>query len=313
MLPVEWAVPLPPLGSATVTFGGFDTDEGQPLGGVDLAVSFGATRGRVRIEAAFASRLVDAVLRGAVGFSEVRVTGPAERGVLAGVLAPMFDRVGGSLHLGPLPACAAAVAPLVFRLDTVVASGWLRLTPPDGGWPVRIDDGATWRARAGRIPVAAQVEIAVTAVPAAALAGVDVGDAIVFDGVRAAPFGAEAPWRGRLRIGRHAADVAVDRAGTVSITGGFSPLQQEETMSASGSNVDATTVLGAATIEVVAEIGRVSLRGDEVLGLAPGAVLAVGRGRPAVSLRVGGEIWAEGEIVDIDGELGVRVTRLANR
>ena len=84
-------------------------------------------------------------------------------------------------------------------------------------------------------------------------------------------------------------------------------------MSASGSNTDATTVLAAASIEVVAELGRVSLRGDELLGLAPGAVLAIGMGRTGVALRVGGEIWAEGEIVDIDGELGVRVTRLANR
>jgi flagellar motor switch/type III secretory pathway protein FliN len=32
-----------------------------------------------------------------------------------------------------------------------------------------------------------------------------------------------------------------------------------------------------------------------------------------VSLRVGGEIWAEGEIVDVDGELGVRVIRIVNR
>ena len=312
-LPAQWSVGLPPLGSATVRFNGFDAEDGQRIGGVDLAVSFGAARGRVCIEAAFASRLVDAVLRGAVGFSEVRVTGPAERGLLAGVLAPLFDRVGGSLHLGPLPLPTAAVAPILFRLETVVASGWLRLTPPVGGWPLRADDVETWRVRAGRVPVAGHVEIAVTAVPADALARVAVGDGIVFDGMRVAAFTAGAPWSGRLRIGGHVADVTVDTAGKVSVTGGFSPLQQEENMSASGSNVDATTVLGAATIEVVAEIGRVSLRGDEVLGLAPGAVLAIGKGRPAVWLRVGGEIWAEGEIVDIDGELGVRVTRLANR
>jgi flagellar motor switch/type III secretory pathway protein FliN len=77
--------------------------------------------------------------------------------------------------------------------------------------------------------------------------------------------------------------------------------------------VDATTVLSAASIEVVAELGRVSLRGDELLGLAPGAVLALGGRRTGVALRVGGELWADGEIVDIDGELGVRITRLANR
>ena len=75
-------------------------------------------------------------------------------------------------------------------------------------------------------------------------------------------------------------------------------------MSVSESDTDATTVLAAASIEVVAELGRVTLRGDELLGLAPGAVLAVGAGRTTISLRVGGEVWADGEIVDIDGELG---------
>jgi flagellar motor switch/type III secretory pathway protein FliN len=127
-------------------------------------------------------------------------------------------------------------------------------------------------------------------------------------------FAADGSWKCRLRVGGHTADVSVDAAGKISIDGGFSPLQEEEAkMSASGSNTDATTVLAAASIEVVAELGRVSLRGDELLGLAPGAVLAMGTGRTGVSLRVGGEIWAEGEIVDIDGDLGIRVTRVANR
>jgi flagellar motor switch/type III secretory pathway protein FliN len=311
-LPATWPVVVPPLGTAKVKFAGFATDDDGQRSGVDLAVSFGASAGSLRVEAEFASRLVDAVLRGAIGFSEVRVAGPAERGVLAGVLAPLFDRVGGSVHLGPLPSRVRASAAILFRLETVIASGWLRLTAPPG-WPAHADRDDVWRARANRIPATGHVELAVASVPAAALARADVGDAIVFDGVRPASFGANASWNGRLRIGSHAADVTVDATGQLSITGGFLPSQQEESMSAAGSNTDTTTVLGAATIEVVAEIGRVSLRGDEVLGLAPGAVLAVGRGRPAVSLRVGGEIWAEGEIVDIDGELGVRLTRLANR
>ena len=42
-------------------------------------------------------------------------------------------------------------------------------------------------------------------------------------------------------------------------------------------------------------------------------MLALGAGRQNVSLCVGGEVWAEGEIVDVDGQLGVRVTRVARR
>ena len=76
---------------------------------------------------------------------------------------------------------------------------------------------------------------------------------------------------------------------------------------------DATAVLAAAPIEVVAELGRITLRGEQVMGLAPGTVLTLGGGRGSVSLRVGGEPWAEGEIVDVDGEFGVRVTRVHAR
>jgi len=294
-------------------FAGVTGDDVHAIAGVELPVSFGVARGRVSIEAPFASRLADAILRGEPVFTEARAAGPAESGVLAGVLAPVFDRIGGSLQLGPLPSHDGAPAAIAFWLETVVASGWLRLTVPPGAMRARDDARAVWRARAGRIPVPAHVELAATLVPAAALARVALGDAVVFDGTRRAAFAADAPWSARLRVGSHAANVTIEPAGTLSIAGGFSPLQQQEgTMSASDSNTDTTTVLAAATIEVVAEIGRIALRGDEVLGLVPGAVLAVGNGRTGVSLRVGGEIWADGEIVDIDGELGVRVTRLVN-
>ena len=75
--------------------------------------------------------------------------------------------------------------------------------------------------------------------------------------------------------------------------------------------VDTVAVLAAAPVEVVAEVGRLVLRGDELAGLGPGTVLTVGRmGASPVALRVGGEVWAEGELVDVEGELGVRVTTL---
>jgi flagellar motor switch/type III secretory pathway protein FliN len=185
--------------------------------------------------------------------------------------------------------------------------------PPAADLGERAGRGEVWRARARRVPVVGRIELAVTGVPAAALAGVAVGDAIVFDGQRSTAFSDAGSWNGRLCVGAHAAEVAVDAAGMLSVVGGFSPVKnQEGTMSDSGSNTDATTVLAAAAIEVVAELGRITLRGDELLGLAPGAVLAVGARRTSISLRVGGELWADGEIVDIDGDLGVRVTRLAN-
>jgi flagellar motor switch/type III secretory pathway protein FliN len=45
------------------------------------------------------------------------------------------------------------------------------------------------------------------------------------------------------------------------------------------------------------------------VALGPGAVPALGRaGAAPIVLRVGGEVWAEGELCDVDGALGVRVT-----
>lgn len=315
-LPGDWALDLPPLGSATMSFAGFDSDA-HPPEAVELPVSFAAGRGRVAVESAFAARLVDTVLGGAGTFSVARAASVAERGVLAGVLAPVFDAVGGSLELGRIvPRDAAAsrdTAWIVFRLETAVVSGWLRLAPPPGDAFARGRQTEIWRARAGRVPVVGRIEIAATGLPASAVARVVVGDAIVFDGTSASRFAPGAAWDARLRVGGHAVDVVVDDA-KLSIAGGFSPVPSEErNMSASGSNTDPTTVLAAASIEVVAELGRISLRGDELLGLAPGAVLALGTRSTNVVLRVGGEHWADGEIVDIDGELGVRVTRVANR
>jgi flagellar motor switch/type III secretory pathway protein FliN len=318
LVPESWIVELTPLGSARMIFAGYDSDR-DPADVVELAVSFGVDRGTCGIEAAFAARLVDAVLGGGGVFPTARSVGPAERGVLAGVIAPVFDHIGGGVQLERVPRPRArrqrGLPAIALRLETVVASGWLRLTlPPAAALCARAGRADVWRVRAGRVPVVGLIEIAVTDVPAGALARVAVGDAIVFDGQRSTAFSGAGPWNGRLRVGDHAADVAVDAAGMVSVVGGFSTvINQEGTMSASGSKTDATTVLAAASIEVVAELGRLTLRGDELLGLAPGAVLALGARRTSISLRVGGEVWADGEIVDIDGDLGVRVTRLVNR
>ena len=78
-----------------------------------------------------------------------------------------------------------------------------------------------------------------------------------------------------------------------------------------GISADGAAVLASAPIEVVAEIGRVPMRGDEVLGLISGVVLSLGeRRRDLVTLRVGGRAWARGELVNVDDDLGVRITEI---
>ncbi len=70
-----------------------------------------------------------------------------------------------------------------------------------------------------------------------------------------------------------------------------------------------TTVLAAAPIEVVAELGRLTMRGDEVGALQAGAVISLPPHAEArIELRIGERLWARGELVDVDGQLAVRLT-----
>ena len=76
---------------------------------------------------------------------------------------------------------------------------------------------------------------------------------------------------------------------------------------------DATTtttleVLEDAPVVVRVELGSVEMKAREWAELAPGDVVALGRrvGDPAI-LRVGGVELAHGELVQVDGEYGVRI------
>jgi flagellar motor switch/type III secretory pathway protein FliN len=60
------------------------------------------------------------------------------------------------------------------------------------------------------------------------------------------------------------------------------------------------------------EVARVSMRIDELAALAPGEVLATGRSiGERVTLRAGDRAVATGELVSVDGEVGVRVLTVA--
>ena len=67
------------------------------------------------------------------------------------------------------------------------------------------------------------------------------------------------------------------------------------------------------TVELACQLGTVTMTARQVLELAPGRVLDLARplGGP-VDLVAGGKIIGRGELVDVDGELGVRVTSLAS-
>ncbi len=82
-------------------------------------------------------------------------------------------------------------------------------------------------------------------------------------------------------------------------------------------NEEAPTTLGTAAlddvpIEVSAEVARFTLPLAELTHLKPGEVLTSGVAlSDRVTLRVGDKVIAVGELVEVDGEIGVRVNTLA--
>lgn len=75
---------------------------------------------------------------------------------------------------------------------------------------------------------------------------------------------------------------------------------------------DAVALVGDAPIEVRVEIARVALPLEEIAALRPGEVVTTGRAiGETVTLRAGDRAIATGELVDVDGEVGVRILKLA--
>jgi type III secretion system YscQ/HrcQ family protein len=75
---------------------------------------------------------------------------------------------------------------------------------------------------------------------------------------------------------------------------------------------NAAELLNDVPLHVVVELGRIPVTAEEVVSLHVGKVLEIGRapGEP-VDLSVNGKIVARGELVEVEGQLGVRISGLA--
>jgi type III secretion system YscQ/HrcQ family protein len=317
-LPRSWQVDLPPFGAVAVAVVGIDS-VARPRDAITLGLCKGRARGRLSLPQPLAARLCDVALGGRGTFVAARPLGPAERGLLVALLGPALDPIEWSLDLEPPPAATepSMAVSMAVKIEGAFGPGVFWLDLPAG------HRGATsaWRQRAAGLPIEARLEIAATTLAASELARLSPGDALVFDGTGAAAFAAGASFTARLAIGAHGAAARIDPGGGVTLVGDFQltgaaggrkvGVAKEGTMDVSGPTEMATAALAAAPIEITAELARLTLRGEELLGLVPGVVLTVPADRRgAIVLRAGGELWAEGELVDVEGELGVRVTRL---
>jgi type III secretion protein Q len=295
VFPRRSAIELGDVGSVGLTWQTVDALGPESRGEVAFALSHALGVGRLVIDEALAHRVVAVALGGEdrPGAALARL-GLGERGVVAGIVASLLHALGAPFSISLVAPHVAEVAKeggVAIALAVTVAhvAGWARLEVPSAwlasGVPAVVG-GADPRALAFEV----RVELARTRLAEAELAGVVPGDAIVFDGEPRFAFDACALRAVRVVIGAHASRAHLAENGCITLEDGFRPAP-------------------AAPLEVVAELGRLTMTGEEVVGLEPGAVLTLGRlGTAPVALRVGEEIWAEGELVDVDGALGVRVT-----
>lgn len=110
----------------------------------------------------------------------------------------------------------------------------------------------------------------------------------------------------RARLGEDGRLVLLDGSASLSWT---APPKDAKDMPLSDETKDALTgTLGESPVVVRVEIGCAKLAAREWAALGVGDVVALGRrvGEPVV-LRVGGEELARGELVEVDGEVGVRL------
>jgi type III secretion system YscQ/HrcQ family protein len=270
----------------------------------------------VTVERFFALGLVRLAL-GAPAPPVMRALSPSERGVLAAIVASVLLAAGVSARVSldrPRPLESDYVG-LNLLARTPTLSGAALLELPRHWLPSAA--AALPGEAAFLLESILAIEVGRTSLAGGAFVTAEVGDVVVFEGVSA--LRDESPWLCELRLGSNHARAQLSSDGQllpqspfvlgVPVDAPVAVMSDDDPRNQVGA--DGAAVLAATPVEVVAELGRVSLRGDEVLGLTSGSVLPLGpRRRDLVTLRVGGRIWARGELVNIEEELGVRITEV---
>ncbi|QDE82142.1 type III secretion system cytoplasmic ring protein SctQ [Myxococcus xanthus] len=79
------------------------------------------------------------------------------------------------------------------------------------------------------------------------------------------------------------------------------------------SKPDGSDLLGDVPLQIAVELSRVPVTAQQVVGLRTGQVLELNRGPgEPVELSVNGKVVARGELVELEGQLGVRIITLAS-
>ena len=145
------------------------------------------------------------------------------------------------------------------------------------------------------------------------IAATRIGDVLVLEGwsLGVSPGGS---WTGRTWLAAPSADEGIraqlGEQGSLVLGGTLEALcAAEETMAGAEEGDALVSAVGDIPVIVRVEIGEATMAARDWATLAPGDVIALGRRvGERVSVRVGGVVVARGELVDIEGQIGVRLT-----
>jgi len=299
----------------------------------------GGRRALLAIDPRLAPRLARRALGTDVAADELAAPRPlttAEEGVMEMIVGALVDgssapaRVEGVAQEGELVRLGLSGGPeawlwvVAARVTTPVGSGWARVIAPASlslaAAPAPAASLFAHRARLADAPVTLHLELARVPLAAGELATLAVGDVVLTGRAAAGPrLGAvtlrltRGGFRGRLD-GEALVIETPFLPTTPPLEGATVPMddqdpQQQQKPAAAPPAPEDGALVSELPVEVIAELGRVTMTGRELLELRPGAVLLVGRPLSGpVDLTVGGRVVARGELVDVEGEIGVRVT-----
>jgi flagellar motor switch/type III secretory pathway protein FliN len=258
--------------------------------------------------------LIRAIMGGALP-RLVRPLGPAEKGLVAAMLASALSFLGA--HQATL---ALMDGQPCWQGQRVLLAGAIRGGTEIDGRALFIGPLSWLVEGAGRAPMVTSTEdsvvegvlvLARTVLPAPDLGSATPGDAVVFDGIPGLdPGGA---WPVTLQVGRFQSCARLAPSGCLALEGSWQ--QREEGESAPQEHArwkpSEQTDTASGPAEVIAELGRINLRENELMALSRGEALTLGpRPLEPIALRVGGLLWATGELITLGEQLGVRIVRL---
>jgi len=266
---------------------------------------------------------IDIALCRALGIRDATRLAELMQGALSGSGAQCVA-IGGSA-LDALLADSTLRTPLVVDAQLRVGeeAGWGRLVTssalrvaaaPGASVSGAFRDPAVARERLSGVSTDLVIEAGYGFLPSREVLGFSVGDIVMLDHFGPRPITGGPVW---LRLGRGVFPGHLDGAG-VTVLGSYylraHDMADPQTESAAPSPETESlsdSLLRELPVQVTCEIGRVTLSAREILDLRPGTVLPVGRPLAGpVDLTAGGRVLAHGELVDVEGEIGVRITEI---